>query len=157
MINLATVPLPELPVRFTRVTAGEYRSKCGLFRIHLTTHKGHLVSHSGARRWHITHNPTGRTIGHRGARHPYELRFDEAVRTLHLLIGRALNDGLGVLATMNAEAERAATAATAARTARAELVQKIFGVLNRWSSTHPIEILQHIAHDIADTIQGESK
>lgn len=145
MTNLSTtMPLAGLPIRFERLASGAYLSACYIFRVRFTISSGGRRSQSSARQWRTIHVPTGVTIGHAASLHI-------ATRTLNLLIGRWLCEGFAVLATMNLEAEHAAKETTAAQTARADLVLRILGVIQRLP--HPIERLEQIAHDVADAIQ----
>ncbi len=162
-MNLQEMALDEFPIKFHRVSPGEYLSLDAFppwahtWRIHRTEHTGRGSANRGRTRWHITYLPTGLSFGTRYTDHNGSL--NDAVRTLHLTIGRALRDGFEVLAKMNVEAELKIAAAAARAEVRAKLESKIRkaildGMMNgEWSDLSDNDI-KAMAVAITDAVQA---
>jgi hypothetical protein len=149
--------LDSLPIQFYRVAPGEYLSTSvavpwvAEYRIYRTEHAGRGVTHNGRTRWHVIHVPIGRSIGHRFAgSNNYSLSLEEAIRTLHLAIGRMLRDAFEVLSKMNADAERAVRIQAEYAAARAALESKIFDAINRHGP--PVVLTEDQARALARAI-----
>src|SRR5262252_8548857 len=103
--------IKALPIRFKAEAPGMYLSeagpcsKVGEYRIHKTEHSGRGTSHSGRVHWHVKHVPTNQVIAHHFSS-PYSLSLDDAIQTLHVVIGRWLRDGFEVLAKIDRKSTR---------------------------------------------------
>lgn len=152
MTNKERVKIKALPIKFRMVEPGVYESvgvpagevgpTAGEYRIHKTEHSGRGVSHSGRVRWHVRHVPTARVMAHRFSS-PYSLSLDDAINTLHAVIGRGLRDGFEVLAQINAAAERKLAEQANAKRARDLLESKIWRAVCR----SPIQAIAELERD----------
>lgn len=129
--------ISALPIKFHRVTAGEYVSVAGPcstdgeYRIYRTEHTGRNSTLSGRVRWHCLHVPTGRALYQPGRGYRHELTLESSIETLHRIIGQSMSGAFSVLAEINAAAERRIAEEQRKRDQRADIETRIRrGIMN---------------------------
>lgn len=181
--------ISTLPISFQKRDAGKYESigaatwvvgrktetqeeiRAPLFRIHRSVHTGRMYGKSRIR-WHVTHAPSGATIGSCSSPEGnYELTLKDAVTRLNQQVARGIERFMRGLAALvqnahqarldaeHAEATRAVRAA-ARNAMESRIRDAILGsravVFQRESGEARFDLLEidHLVRDIADAAEA---